>query len=250
MRSRIALVVAAVLVLALGIGGVVWWRQREAARDTAARAAVTAYAKGWSAKDLGAVPFQDAATRASFAPTIKDLGDAKVAVTTGDVERDGDSATSTLSVRWTLPCDVPWSYAVPVRLVNTGGTWAVATPTTGTPWHPDLEPGQTFQEERTSGDGGVGGRAREGRRREQGVAGEGAGQGHGIRLEGADPRDHLPGRRLGAAQGPDPGAQGRHRPDRRAAAGPDPHLRPAAAGHLRRGHGRDGRRERRPVPGR
>ncbi len=154
MRSRIALVVAAVLVLALGIGGVVWWRHREADRDAAARAAVTAYAKGWSAKDLGAVPFQDAATRASFAPTIKDLGDAKVAVTAGDVERDGDSATSTLSVRWTLPGDVPWSYAVPVRLVDTGGTWAVATPTTGTPWHPDLEPGQTFQEERTSGERG------------------------------------------------------------------------------------------------
>jgi cell division protein FtsI/penicillin-binding protein 2 len=154
MRSRIALVAAAVLVLALGIGGVVWWRQREADRDAAARAAVTAYAKGWSAKDLDAIPFQDAATRASFAPTIKDLGDAEVAVSPGDVERDGDSATSTLSVRWTLPGDVPWSYAVPVRLVDSGGTWAVATPTTGTPWHPDLEPGQTFQEERTSGERG------------------------------------------------------------------------------------------------
>ena len=118
MRSRIALLVAAVLVLALGIGGALWWRQREADRDAAARAAATAYAKGWSAKDLAAVPFQDAATKASFAPTIKDLGDAKVAVTAGDVERDGDSATTTLSVRWTLPGDVPWSYDVPARLVD------------------------------------------------------------------------------------------------------------------------------------
>jgi cell division protein FtsI/penicillin-binding protein 2 len=154
MRSRTALLVAAALVLALGIGGSLWWRQREADRDAAARAAVAAYAEGWSSKNLDAVPFRDAATKASFAPTIKDLGDAKVVVSAGDVERDGDSATTTLSVRWTLPGDEQWSYAVPARLVDTGGTWVVETPATGSPWHPDLEPGQTFQEERTSGERG------------------------------------------------------------------------------------------------
>ena len=68
MRSRIALLVAAALVLVLGIGGALWWRQREADRDAAARAAVTAYAKAWSAKDLGPVPFADDATKATFAP--------------------------------------------------------------------------------------------------------------------------------------------------------------------------------------
>ena len=57
--------------------------------------------------------------------TIKDLGDAKVAVSAGDVERDGDSATTTLSVRWTLTGGEQWSYAVPARLVDTGGTWVV-----------------------------------------------------------------------------------------------------------------------------
>ena len=80
MRSRIALVVAAVLVLALGIGGALWWRQREADRDAAARAAVTAYASAWTAKDLAPVPFADDATKASFAPAVKDLGDATVQV--------------------------------------------------------------------------------------------------------------------------------------------------------------------------
>ena len=34
---------------------------------------------------------------------------------------------------------------------------------------------------------------------DEGVAGAGAGQGHGVRVEGADPGDHLPRRRLGAA---------------------------------------------------
>ena len=66
MRSRIALVVAAVVVLALGLGGALWWRQREADRDAAAEAAVTAFAAGWSAKDLTPVPFADDATKTGF----------------------------------------------------------------------------------------------------------------------------------------------------------------------------------------
>ena len=125
MRPRIALAVAAVLVLAVGIGGVLWWRQREADRDAAAQAAVTAYAKAWAAKDLASVPFADDATKATFTSTVKDLGDATVAVAASDVERDGDTATGTLDVTWTLPGDVPWSYAVPVNVAADGHIRAV-----------------------------------------------------------------------------------------------------------------------------
>ena len=154
MRSRIALVVAAVLVVAVGIGGALWWRQREADRDAAAQAAVTTYAKAWGAKDLAAVPFADDATRATFAPAVKDLGGATVDVTAHDVERDGDTATGTLDVTWKLPGDVPWSYAVPVTVAADGDRWEVTTPTTGSPWHPDLPAGATFQLERTFGERG------------------------------------------------------------------------------------------------
>lgn len=105
MRSRIALVVAAVLVVAVGIGGLLWWRQREADRDAAAQAAVAGYAKAWTAKDLAPVPFADDAPKASFAPTVKDLGDATATVTAGDVTRDGDTATGTLDVN--ITDDVP-----------------------------------------------------------------------------------------------------------------------------------------------
>ncbi|HYN68340.1 MAG TPA: penicillin-binding transpeptidase domain-containing protein [Ornithinibacter sp.] len=154
MRSRIALVVAAVLVLAVGLAGVLWWRQREADRDAAARAAVTAYATAWTAGDLKDVPFADDEVRASFTPAVEELGDAAVEVDAGDVERDGDTATSTLSVTWTLPGDVPWSYAVPVRLEQSGDRWLVATPSTGSPWHPDLAADATFELERTSGERG------------------------------------------------------------------------------------------------
>jgi cell division protein FtsI/penicillin-binding protein 2 len=154
MRSRIALVIAAVLVVAVGIGGALWWRQREADRDDAARAAVATYAKAWSAKDLASVPFADDATKATFAPTVKDLGDATVKVTPSAVVRNGDTATGTLDVTWTLPGGVPWSYAVPVTVAADGDRWEVATPTQGSPWHPDLPVGKELRLERTFGERG------------------------------------------------------------------------------------------------
>ena len=154
MRTRIALIVAAVLVVAVGIGGALWWRQREAGLDAAAQDAATSYAKAWSAKDLAPVAFADDATKATFAPAIKDLGDATVDVTAGDVTRDGDKATGTLDVTWTLPGDVPWSYTVPVTLAADGERWVVATPATGSPWHPDLPAGKAFRLERTIGERG------------------------------------------------------------------------------------------------
>ena len=154
MRTRIALIVAAVLVVAVGIGGALWWRQREAGRDAAAEDAATSYAQAWGAKDLAPVAFADDATKATFAPAIKDLGDAKVAVTANDVTRDGDTATGTLDVTWTLPGDVPWTYTVPVTLTADGERWVVATPATGSPWHPDLPAGKAFRLERTFGERG------------------------------------------------------------------------------------------------
>ena len=151
MRSRIALVVAAVVVLALGLGGALWWRQREADRDAAAAAAVTAFAAAWSAKDLTPVPFADDGTKTGFTEAVKDLADAPVRVTAGDVRRDGSSATSDLSVVWTLPGNAAWSYTVPARVVESGGRWVVATPQQGSAWHPDLAADETLELERTSG---------------------------------------------------------------------------------------------------
>jgi Penicillin binding protein transpeptidase domain/Penicillin-binding Protein dimerisation domain len=154
MRTRIALIVAAVLVVAVGVGSALWWRQREAGLDAAAQDAVTSYAQAWAAKDLASVPFADDATKASFAPATKDLGDATVAVRASDVRRDGDRATGTLDVTWTLPGNTPWSYAVPVTLAAEGERWLVATPSAGSPWHPDLPAGKSFRLERTFGQRG------------------------------------------------------------------------------------------------
>src|SRR5687768_268948 len=139
MRSRVALAVTALLVLVAGVGGVLWWRQQGAEQDAAAEAAVAAYVAGWNAKDLSAVPLADDAIAADFAAATKGLGDARVAVTAGSVTREGDSATTELAVRWTLPGDVPWTYAVPARVVESGDRWVVAAPASGRSlWHADL----------------------------------------------------------------------------------------------------------------
>jgi cell division protein FtsI/penicillin-binding protein 2 len=68
--------------------------------------------------------------------------------------RNGDTATGTLDVTWTLPGGVPWSYAVPVTVAADGDRWEVATPTQGSPWHPDLPVGKEFRLERTFGERG------------------------------------------------------------------------------------------------
>ncbi|HSO66187.1 MAG TPA: penicillin-binding transpeptidase domain-containing protein [Ornithinibacter sp.] len=152
MRSRVALVITALLVLALGVGGALWWTQRERARDAGARAAVTAYVTGWNGRDMTQVPFADDAAAADFTAATEGLGDASVEVAAAAVTRDGGVATTDLSVRWTLPGDVAWSYAVPARVVESGGSWAVAAPDPGRSlWHPDLAAGETVELDRTSG---------------------------------------------------------------------------------------------------
>jgi hypothetical protein len=154
MKSRSALLVAALLVLVAGAGGVWWWRQQGSEQDAAATAALSAFAAAWVAKDVSTVPFADTALRDTFPDVIKDLGKAPVEVTVGDSTRDGDTASADLAVRWTLPGEVAWSYSVPTTVTRSGETWQVATPSTGTPWHPDLPPGETFSMERTTGERG------------------------------------------------------------------------------------------------
>ena len=152
MRSRIAVVIAAVLVLAVGLGGFLWWRQREASRDTAARAAVAAYVAGWNAKDMAKVPFADEGAADDFTKATKSLRAATVQASPDAVRRTGDTATTDIAVTWTLPGGGTWSYAVPVKVVADGDRWEVAAPASGTSrWHPDLAAGETFRLKRTTG---------------------------------------------------------------------------------------------------
>ncbi len=259
MRSRVALAVAALLVLAAGIGGALWWRQREAEQDAAAEAAVTAYVAGWSAKDLDAVPFADDATQATSRPPSKDLGDAQVEVTAGDVDarrRHGDDrARRHLDPARRRAVDV--CRAGPRRRV--GRPLGGGGPGTGrSPWHPDLA---RRRDVRARADRGARGDLLD----RDGQPLMPLGTVHAVQL---DPVNATPASAAGleavvgatkgslvdalakatasgskapipvityrdadyaSAPGPARGAPRRHRPDVGAAARPDPHVRPAAA---------------------
>ena len=152
MKVRVAVVVAAVLVLVGGLGGALWWRQQEADRDSAAAGALEAFARAWVAKDVSTAPLADPALAKDFDSALADLEQAPVTVRPGAVRRTGTSATADLTVRWTLPGDTAWEYTVPTKVVEDGSRWVVATPDAGrSPWHPDLPAGESVEVERTTG---------------------------------------------------------------------------------------------------
>ncbi|MGG5259229.1 penicillin-binding transpeptidase domain-containing protein [Phycicoccus avicenniae] len=151
MGRRFGWVVGVLLVVGVAGGGAWWWAQRESGRDDdAARTALTRYADAWRGKDLGRVGFAESGVAAGFTAAVKGLGSATVVAEPGDVRRDGESATSSLAVTWTLPGGAVWRYSTPVRLVERDGRWLVSGPGEGSPWHPQLPAGQTMALERTA----------------------------------------------------------------------------------------------------
>ena len=155
MSRRIWAAVGAVTVLAVaGLAGALWWLRSEAQRDEAATATLSAYVSGWDARDLSGVPFARAGAAEDFSAAVEGLGDAAVTATAAPLARDGDVATSALDVVWTLPGDREWRYTTPVRLVGADGSWRVTGPGDGSPWHPELAPGQTLSLQRTAAERG------------------------------------------------------------------------------------------------
>lgn len=159
-RALVGALTAAAVVAAL-MGGGLWWRHTKAERDAdeQSAAAVAAFAKGWSQRSF---PKAGAAFVGTTAQSVQDgftkatngLGSGPVTVSAGDVARDGDRATSTLRITWTLGGDVPWAYDVPVTVQGTGDQWAVAPPASGSLWHPELQAADTLTATRTWGQRG------------------------------------------------------------------------------------------------
>jgi cell division protein FtsI/penicillin-binding protein 2 len=148
MRKAVVLGGAAVLVVAAGTTGFLVWRQA-VAQDRAATAVIRQFAAAWQARDVGTVPFTQPDAAASFTPAVQGLLARAVVVQPGPVRRDGESAGADLSVTWTLPGEVTWTYTVPVRAAATDSRWAIARPASGTYWHPDLAPGETLTTKRS-----------------------------------------------------------------------------------------------------
>jgi cell division protein FtsI/penicillin-binding protein 2 len=143
-RAVVGATTAAAVVVAAALGGI-WWRHgaQERAADRASQAQVTAFATDWGRRDFagGGVHFTgstpDAVTTA-FATATVGLGSGPVSARADRFRRDGDRATATLHVTWTLAGGVPWSYDVPVSATRSDDRWAVQLPTDRSPWHPAL----------------------------------------------------------------------------------------------------------------
>ncbi len=149
--NRKQVVIPAVVALVLAGGGAgAWLYQQDAAKDAAARDVLRAYAQGWRTADFAAVPFADAGAAATFGKATAGLGAGAPSVELGGVSRDGDRATADLTVTWTLPGSVPWTYDVQPSAVQQGGRWRIAAPSIGSYWNRDLPAGATMTATRTT----------------------------------------------------------------------------------------------------
>ncbi|CAN5680365.1 penicillin-binding transpeptidase domain-containing protein [soil metagenome] len=143
---------AVVVVLLAGFVLVVQPRQREEARDDAAREAADAVAAAWQDGDLASAPFADpAGAQTAYDEIVAGLGgvDPETAAVNA-VERDGDEGRATIEVTW--PFGEGWTYTTALALTDDGDDWtATFAPTLV---HPDLGAGDRLAAERTRGERG------------------------------------------------------------------------------------------------
>ncbi|NNM47292.1 penicillin-binding transpeptidase domain-containing protein [Knoellia koreensis] len=160
-RTVVGTVVAVAVVAAAAGGGWWWYDQGQRKADQAAQAAITAYAKGWQKRSFGDVTFESAVGndrspaewQADFDTVTSGLGKSTpVTVKAEPVSREGDRASSTFRVTWTLAGGVPWTYTVPVKArLDDSGDWRIVPPVDASPWHPELKPGDKLTATRTWG---------------------------------------------------------------------------------------------------
>ncbi|WP_265445292.1 penicillin-binding transpeptidase domain-containing protein [Flexivirga meconopsidis] len=150
MSSRTVLgVTGGALVVAAGVGGYMFWQQGQevSKADDAARAAVTAFARDWSARTLDQATYvgtSPQAAAANFATATGALGNGPIAVNVAKFNRDGDNATATLRVDWSLGQGRTFSWDDPVQLVKQNGTWGVQVSANSSLWHPKLQADDSF----------------------------------------------------------------------------------------------------------
>jgi cell division protein FtsI/penicillin-binding protein 2 len=151
MRSK-GVVIAAVVVLVLGLAGAgLWFRhqQQEAGRDRAAAAAFSTLAAAWAAKDLSNAPLADPAAATAFRKAIAGMGTSRPAAHISDVRRNGGNATASLVVRWQVGDGVGWTYTLPLRGTAREDVWKVETPASGSFAHPKLKAADTMSAKHT-----------------------------------------------------------------------------------------------------
>jgi cell division protein FtsI/penicillin-binding protein 2 len=92
-----------------------------------ARAAAAALAAGLAAKDVTPLAFVGASgaeADAQLKPLVSGMGPLAPVVTAGEVDTDQNTATTTLSYRWTFPgVPTPWTYNTTAELAREDGAW-------------------------------------------------------------------------------------------------------------------------------
>lgn len=121
---KVGVAVLVVALVAAGVLGFAWWRDRETAE---VRAAAQSVAEGLTRGGFGgAGPVRDASGAVpDLEPVVKGMGSATHAVTVRSVsEPESGSARATLAHTWTLPgSDARWTYETPLELRESDGTW-------------------------------------------------------------------------------------------------------------------------------
>ena len=156
-RVWVGSVTAAAVLVAAAAGGA-WWHESASGRadDTAAGVQVQDFATAWQKRSFTVTGLRFAGTTAQavstqFRSATSGLGPGPVSVRPAGVQRQGDRASSTLHVTWSLSGSVPWSYDVPVTVVKGAGGWAVQLPTNRSPWNAQLGPKDRLTATRTWG---------------------------------------------------------------------------------------------------
>jgi cell division protein FtsI/penicillin-binding protein 2 len=156
MRRRIiiASVVAGVVTVAAGAGGIAYLHHRDQVRlDGAARASADRFAAAWSHRTISNTTYSFRTTEqvvASFKRTTAGLGSGPVKVTVTSLTRDGDKAQGRLSVAWTVAEGSTWRYTMPLSLVG-HDSWTVVARDGASMWAPGLSPTAKLVASRTWG---------------------------------------------------------------------------------------------------
>jgi cell division protein FtsI/penicillin-binding protein 2 len=160
MSSRTVLgVTAGALIVAGGVGGYMYWQQADSVnkQDSAAKSAATDFAHDWSARELGAASYVGTSGKGAadnFATATAALGKGPIKVDVTKFNRDGDTATATLHVAWTLADKRIFSWDDPIELAKQGQVWGIKVDSSTSLWHPKLQASDAFVVHQESGQRG------------------------------------------------------------------------------------------------
>jgi cell division protein FtsI/penicillin-binding protein 2 len=147
-RIIITSVVAGVVAVAAAAGGFAYVNNQQFRLDREARASADRFAEAWSHRDVKDVRYSGQTTDqvvASFTSTTAGLGRAPVKASVTSLTRDGDKATGSLSVAWTVADGAAWTYKMPISLQRQAikgadsEIWVVVAKQGASMWAPGLD---------------------------------------------------------------------------------------------------------------